>query len=184
MQVVSACSGKLAARGVGSFAGNLARFAPRPLRFAHVPAICLDNPACSKSARLATKVRVALRLFYDSQEPATPWREDGVCELPERHADGEARGGVKRDSHGSVEELQLETRVMCSPGLEVELELAAPLALATSVGDDDLDHVIVGLVGNGAPAVEEVPEVGAEGWIGKSNTHGEESRLIKRIANR
>jgi hypothetical protein len=46
---------------------------------------------------------------------------------------------------------------MCSPGLEVELELAAPLALARSVGDDDLDHVIVDLVGNAAPAMEEVP---------------------------
>ncbi len=68
VQVVSVCSGKLAARGVGSFAGNLARFAPRPLRFAHVPAICLDNPACSKSARLAKKVRVALRLFCDKQD--------------------------------------------------------------------------------------------------------------------
>jgi hypothetical protein len=58
---------------------------------------------------------------------------------------------------GSVEELQLETRVMCSPGLEVEVELAAPLMLGRSVGDDDLDRVIVGLVGNAAPAVEEVP---------------------------
>ena len=65
--MVSARSGKQAARGVGSFAGNLARFAPRPLRFVHVPAICLDNPACSKSARLAKEVRVALRLFRDKQ---------------------------------------------------------------------------------------------------------------------
>jgi len=42
----------------------------------------------------------------------------------------------------------LETRVMCSPGLEVEVELAAPLALGRSVGDDHLDRVIVDLVGN------------------------------------
>ena len=34
----------------------------------------------------------------------------------------------------------LETRVMCSPGLEVEVEFAAPLALGGSVGDDDLDR--------------------------------------------
>jgi hypothetical protein len=52
VQVDSAYSGKLAVKGVGSFADNLARFALRPLRFAHVPAICLDKPACSKSARL------------------------------------------------------------------------------------------------------------------------------------
>ncbi len=58
---------------------------------------------------------------------------------------------------GSVEELQLETRVMCAPGLEVEVELAAPLALGRRVGDDDLERVIVDLVGNAAPAVEEVP---------------------------
>ena len=66
---------------------------------------------------------------------------------------------------------------MCSPGLEVEVELAAPLALGRSVGDDDLERVIADLVGNAAPAVEEVPQVGVEGWIGKSNAHGEESRL-------
>jgi hypothetical protein len=64
---------------------------------------------------------------------------------------------------------------MCSPGLEVEIELSAPLALAWSVGDEDLDHIIRDRVGNAAPAVEEVPQVGAEGWIGKSNTHGEDS---------
>ena len=46
---------------------------------------------------------------------------------------------------------------MCSPGLVVEAELAAPLALGRSVGDDDLDRVIVDLVGNAAPPVEEVP---------------------------
>jgi len=46
---------------------------------------------------------------------------------------------------------------MSSPGLEVEVELAAPLALASSVGDDDLDRVIVDLVGHAAPAVDEVP---------------------------
>ncbi|SRR6266568_62043 len=61
---------------------------------------------------------------------------------------------------------------MSLPDLEVELEFAAPLALACSVGDDDLDRVIVDLVGNAAPAVEEIPQVGAEGEIGKSNAHG------------
>ncbi len=70
---------------------------------------------------------------------------------------------LKRDPLGSVEELQLETRVMCSPGLEVEAELAAPLALGRSVGDDDLDRVIADLVGDAAPAVEDAPQVGAEG---------------------
>src|SRR5437870_4049734 len=63
---------------------------------------------------------------------------------------------IAREAPGSVEELQLETRVMCSPGLEVEVEFAAPLALGRSVGDDHLDRVIVDLVGNAAPAVEEV----------------------------
>jgi 2-methylcitrate dehydratase PrpD len=61
------------------------------------------------------------------------------------------------DPLGSVEELQLETRVMCSPGLEIELELALSLALAGSVGDDDLDHVILDHVANAAPAAEKVP---------------------------
>ena len=63
-------------------------------------------------------------------------------------------------------ELELESRVVCKPGLEVEIELAAPLALARGVGDEDLDHVILDHIGNAAPAVEEVAEVGAEGWIG------------------
>ena len=82
---------------------------------------------------------------------------EGVCALLERHADRKAREGVKPESPGSVEELQLETRVMCAPGLEVEVELAAPLALARSVGDNHFDHVILDLVGNAAPAVEEIP---------------------------
>src|SRR5213592_1813080 len=66
---------------------------------------------------------------------------------------------------------------MCAPGLEVEIELAAPLVLGRSVGDDDLDRLVVDLVGNAAPPVQEVPQVRAESWIGKSNAHGEESRL-------
>jgi hypothetical protein len=45
------------------------------------------------------------------------------------------------------------------------------------VGDDDFARVVVDLVGNAAPAVQEVPQVRAEGWIGESNAHGEESRL-------
>jgi len=64
---------------------------------------------------------------------------------------------VKRDPLGSVEELQFQTRVLCSPSVQVEVELAAPLALGRSVGDDHLDRVIVDLVGNAAPAVEEIP---------------------------
>ncbi len=59
------------------------------------------------------------------------------------------------DFLGSVEEFKLEAGVMCSPGLEVEIELATPLALS-SVGDDDFDHVILDHVGNAAPAVKEV----------------------------
>jgi len=46
---------------------------------------------------------------------------------------------------------------MSSPDLEVEVELAAPLTLASSVGDNDLDRLIVDLVGHAAPAMEEVP---------------------------
>jgi hypothetical protein len=84
---------------------------------------------------------------------------------------------LKHDPLGSVEELQLETRVRCPPGLEEEVQLAAPLGLTGSVGDDDLDHVILDHVGDAAPAVEELPEVYAGGWIGESNAHGEESRL-------
>src|SRR5712691_7750766 len=68
------------------------------------------------------------------------------------------------DPLGSVEELQLETRVTRSPGLEVEVELAAPLALGRSVGDDDLDRVIVQLVGNAAPAGGRSP-VGRRGEL-------------------
>ena len=63
---------------------------------------------------------------------------------------------IAHESPGSVEELQFETRVMCSPGLEVEVEFAAALALGGSVGDDDLDRTIVDLVGNAPPAMEEV----------------------------
>ncbi len=58
---------------------------------------------------------------------------------------------------GSIEELQRETRVMCALGFEVKPELTPPLPLARSVGDDDLDHAILDLVGNAAPTVEEVP---------------------------
>jgi hypothetical protein len=46
---------------------------------------------------------------------------------------------------------------MRSPGLEVEVEFAAPLALGKSVGDDHLERVIADLVSNAAPAVKEVP---------------------------
>ena len=88
-----------------------------------------------------------------------PSRQDRVCAHTGRRCDAGAREGVelKRDPLGSVDQLQLETRAMCSPGLEVEVEFAAPLALGRSVGDDDLDRVIVDLVGNAAPPVEEVP---------------------------
>jgi len=46
---------------------------------------------------------------------------------------------------------------MCSPGSDVEIELAALLVLARSVGDEDLDYVILDRVGDAAPAFEEVP---------------------------
>jgi hypothetical protein len=71
----------------------------------------------------------------------------------------ETRGGSfrpSRDRIGSVAERQLETRVMCSPGLEVDVELATPLVLVGGVGDNDLDRVIVDLVGDAAPAMQEV----------------------------
>src|SRR5439155_22542526 len=106
---------------------------------------------------VAQRLSRGVHLFDLPAKRPIRYAAEGVCALLERHADREAREGVKHESPGSVEELQLETRVMCSPGLEVELELAAPLALATSVGDDDLDHIIVDLVGNPTPAVEEVP---------------------------
>jgi hypothetical protein len=64
---------------------------------------------------------------------------------------------IAHESPGSVEELQLEARVVCLPRVEVEVEFAAPLALGGSVGDDDVDRAIAELVGNEAPAVEEVP---------------------------
>ena len=58
----------------------------------------------------------------------------------------------------SVEELELEAAgVMSSPGLEIEIEFAAALTLGRSVGNDDLDQVILDHVGNAAPAVKEVP---------------------------
>ena len=62
---------------------------------------------------------------------------------------------------------------MCSPGLEAEAELAAPLALGRSVGDDHLDRVIADLVGDAAPAVKKSRRSVAEGWIGESNAHGQ-----------
>ena len=46
---------------------------------------------------------------------------------------------------------------MCSPGLEVEVELAASLALGKSVRDDHLERVIADLVGDAAPALKEGP---------------------------
>jgi hypothetical protein len=52
---------------------------------------------------------------------------------------------------------------MSSPDLEIKAELVALLALASSVGEDHLDCLTVDLVGNAAPPVEEVPEIGAEG---------------------
>ena len=51
---------------------------------------------------------------------------------------------------GSVERLQLEARMVGSPGLEVEIELAAPLALGRCVGDGDLDRAIDDLVSSAA----------------------------------
>jgi hypothetical protein len=82
---------------------------------------------------------------------------EGVKQVPLTAGVQEQFKTIAHKSPGSVEELQLETRVMCSPGLEVEVEFAAPLALGGSVGDDDLDRAIADLVGNAAPAVEEVP---------------------------
>ncbi len=62
-----------------------------------------------------------------------------------------------RVSLRSVEQAKLDLRVMCSPGGDVEIELAALLVLARSVGDEDLDHLILDQVGNAAPEVEVVP---------------------------
>ena len=42
------------------------------------------------------------------------------------------------------------------------MELPPRLPLGRSVGDDDLDRVIVDLVGNAAAAVEEVAQVAAK----------------------
>jgi hypothetical protein len=81
---------------------------------------------------------------------------EGVKHVPLAAGVQEQLKTIAHESPGSVEELQLETRVMCSPGLQVEVEFAAPLALGGSVGDDHLDRTIAELVGNKAPAVEEV----------------------------
>jgi hypothetical protein len=59
-------SGKPAGSERGSFSRNPASFAPRLLRFAEVPAFCLDNPACLESAPLA-KVHVVFRLLCDNR---------------------------------------------------------------------------------------------------------------------
>ncbi len=69
-----------------------------------------------------------------------PGAHDGACARLGRRGDRKTDAGVyrlKRDPPGSVEELQRETRVMCAPGFEVEPELASPLPLVRSVGDDD-----------------------------------------------
>src|SRR6266508_5081907 len=85
-------------------------------------------------------------------------REDGVrAQRARRRGGAWAAYWPKREPLESVDELELVTRVMCSPGLEVELDLAAPLPVARSVGNDDLDHVRLDHVGNAAPAVEIVP---------------------------
>jgi hypothetical protein len=57
---------------------------------------------------------------------------------------------IAERSPGLVEQLQLDTRMLGTPGLEVELELAAPLTLASDVGDDDLDRSLADLVGHAA----------------------------------
>jgi glutamate dehydrogenase/leucine dehydrogenase len=108
--------------------------------------------ACEFPAGSLSQDSIAHPQGCDWRATLSPFRQNATG------CDAGAREGVElqRDSLGSVEELQLETRVMCSPGLEVEVELAAPLALGRSVGDDDLDRVIVDLVGNAAPAVEEI----------------------------
>jgi len=54
---------------------------------------------------------------------------------------------------------RLQVAVSCDAdaSFDTPQEFAAPLALGRSVGDDDLDRVIVDLVANAAPPVEEVP---------------------------
>ena len=72
-----------------------------------------------------------------------------------------------------------------SPGLEVDIELAAPapLALGRCVGDDDLDRAIDDLVSNAALAVQKVvPWIGVKSWVGKASAHGEEFRLASSCA--
>src|SRR5713226_9313560 len=65
---------------------------------------------------------------------------------------------------------------MCSPGLEVEVELAAPLLLGRSVGDDDLDRVIVDLVGHAAQRWKKSRR--SVRWAGS----GSRTRTTKRLA--
>jgi hypothetical protein len=55
-----------------------------------------------------------------------------------------------------VEQVQVEARMMRSPGLEVEIELAVPPS-GGSVEDDDLDRAIADLVGDAAPAARSAP---------------------------
>jgi hypothetical protein len=145
--------------------------------FAHVLLLCPDNPTCLRSARPA-QVRVVFRLFRDNLGRLL-LRHDRAYARTGRCRETRARCGVhwlKHDPLGSVEDPARD------PG-DVRARSRArgaargALGLARSVGDDDLDRVVVDLLGDTAPAVEELPEVGAESWIGESNAHGEESRL-------
>jgi hypothetical protein len=119
--------------------------------------------AIERTNATATFEHAALRSAFPlaaTTSAGYPGGHDGACVRLREARRSETDAGVyrlKRDPPGSVEELQRETRVTCAPGFEVEPELAPPLPLVRSVGDDDLDHVILDLVGNAAPAVEEVP---------------------------
>jgi hypothetical protein len=107
-------------------------------------------------SRLWRRHRVAFRLFSTTWPATPPGKSESARARQVPPIQGALGACLNRDPLGSVEELELETRVMRSPGLEVEVELAAPLALARSVGDEDLDHAILHHVGNAAPEVKEV----------------------------
>ncbi len=92
-----------------------------------------NSTQTDRSEPLRRRSRCRLWLFRDNQGRYPPGKTESAraqAGAPMRERVGRR---LKRDPLGSVEQLQLETRVMCSPGLEVEVELAAPLALGRSV---------------------------------------------------
>jgi hypothetical protein len=117
-------------------------------------------------------------LSIDARELLNPGRRGGHKRFGVRTTSNKAANVLTRPrTPESVEKLQLETPGDVSARSQGRDRARGALALGRNVGDDDLNRVVVDLVGNAAPAVQEVPQVRAEGWIGESNAHGEVSHL-------